>query len=144
MGELARPDPFKNWPKFYGLPFWKHFIWLNILSIQSYLLKVVLPKIYGIESCSRCYKTCWLEISIKILNKVCCDVWTCTKMFINSAIFNQKYSLKLFITFKMVYSCCFSLGEIWFSRFPPKESFLTSTTGLKQKDQDRQKSKIEK
>ena len=26
------------------------------------------------------------------------------------AIFKQNYSLKLFITFKIAYSCCFSLG----------------------------------
>ena len=30
----------------------------------------------------------------------------------NEAIFNQKHTLKLFIPFRMAYSCCFSLGEI--------------------------------
>ena len=28
----------------------------------------------------------------------------------NNAIFKQIYTLKLFIAFKMAYSCCFSLG----------------------------------
>ena len=28
----------------------------------------------------------------------------------NYAIFKQNYTLKLFVAFKMAYSCCFSLG----------------------------------
>ena len=28
----------------------------------------------------------------------------------NNTIFNQNYSVKQYITFKMSYSCCFSLG----------------------------------
>ena len=30
----------------------------------------------------------------------------------NNAIFKQNYAQKLFIAFKMAYSCCFGLGEI--------------------------------
>ena len=30
----------------------------------------------------------------------------------NNAVFNQIYTLKLFIAFKMAYSCCFRLGDI--------------------------------
>ena len=36
------------------------------------------------------------------------------------AIFKQNYSLKLFIAFKMAYSCCFL--DFW--DFPPKIFFL--------------------
>ena len=46
---------------------------------------------------------------IKKLKKVCSDVWTCTKMS-RQCYFQQNNSLKLLITFKMAYSCCFSLG----------------------------------
>ena len=42
-----------------------------------------------------------------------------------NAIFEQKYTLELFIALKMAYYCCFGLKE---SRFPPKKSFITSTT----------------
>ena len=41
----------------------------------------------------------------------------------DNAIFKQNYSLKLFITFKMACSCCFSIGESRFSRFPPKKFY---------------------
>ena len=38
-----------------------------------------------------------------------------------NAIFKQNYAIKLFITFKMAYSCCLSLGgKSRLSRFPPK------------------------
>ena len=40
----------------------------------------------------------------------------------DNAIFKQNYSLNFFITFKMAYSCCFSLvGNLDFSWFPPKK-----------------------
>ena len=42
---------------------------------------------------------------IKKLKKVCSDVWTCTTEY--TAIFKQNYILKLFIVFKMTYSCRF-------------------------------------
>ena len=46
----------------------------------------------------------------------------------DNAIFKQNVSLKLFITFKMVYSCCFSLGgSLDFPDFLQK-SFITLTT----------------
>ena len=45
-----------------------------------------------------------------------------------NAIFMQNYSLKLFITFKMAYSCFFSLrGNLDFPDFLQK-SFITLTT----------------
>ena len=48
----------------------------------------------------------------------------------NHAIFKQNYTPELFIAFKMVYSCCFSLGgNLDLTRIPPKKN-LTSTTGL--------------
>ena len=47
----------------------------------------------------------------------------------NEASFKQSYTLKLFIAFKMAYSCCFSLGgNLDFLDFLQK-SFITSTTG---------------
>ena len=47
----------------------------------------------------------------------------------NYAIFKQNYTLKLFVAFKMAYSCCFSLGgNLDFLDFLQK-SFITSTTG---------------
>ena len=47
----------------------------------------------------------------------------------NNTIFNQNYSVKQYITFKMSYSCCFSLGgNPDFPDFLPK-CFITSTTG---------------
>ena len=84
-------------------------------------------------SISWCYKTFfWGNVDfpkIKKLKKVCWDVWTCTKMWKHCAIFNQIYTLKLYIAFKMAYSCCFSLGgNIDFPEFLQK-SFITSTTG---------------
>ena len=46
----------------------------------------------------------------------------------NYAIFKQNYTLKLFVAFKMAYSCCFSLeGNLDFPEFLQK-SFITSTT----------------
>ena len=40
----------------------------------------------------------------------------------NNASFKQINILKLFIAFKMAYSCCFSLGgKSRFSRIPPKK-----------------------
>ena len=45
----------------------------------------------------------------------------------NNASFKQIYTLKLFIDFKMAYSCCFSSGEnLDFPEFLQK-SFITST-----------------
>ena len=51
----------------------------------------------------------------------------------NHAIFKQNYTADPFIAFKMVYSCCFSLGEnvdfldflqkTRLSRFPPKKFY---------------------
>ena len=36
----------------------------------------------------------------------------------NNAIFKQNYTLKLFVAFKMAYSCCFSLeGNLDFPEF---------------------------
>ena len=51
----------------------------------------------------------------------------------HDAIYKQKYTLKLFITFKMANYCCFSSGggETKFSRFPPKKCFITSTAVIK-------------
>ena len=47
----------------------------------------------------------------------------------NNAIFNQNYTQKLFIAFKMAYSWCFGLkGNLDFPDFLQK-SVLTSTTG---------------
>ena len=48
----------------------------------------------------------------------------------NNTIFMQNYTLKLFITFKMAYSFCCSLGgNLDFPDFLQK-SFITSTTGV--------------
>ena len=48
----------------------------------------------------------------------------------NNASFKQIYTLKLFIAFKMAYSCCFSLGgNIDFPEILQK-SFIASTTSL--------------
>ena len=47
----------------------------------------------------------------------------------NNAIFKQIYSLKLFITFKMAKSSCFSLGEIKIFQISSKKSFITSSAG---------------
>ena len=48
----------------------------------------------------------------------------------NNAIFNQKYTQKLFIAFKMAFYCCFSLrGNLNFLDFLQK-SFITLTAGL--------------
>ena len=47
----------------------------------------------------------------------------------NNAVFKQNYTAKLLITFKMAYSCCFSLGgNLDFLDFL-KKSFITPTTG---------------
>ena len=47
----------------------------------------------------------------------------------NYAIFKQNYTLKLFVAFKMAYSCCFSLGgNLDFPDFLQKK-FITLTTG---------------
>ena len=43
------------------------------------------------------------------MKKVCSDVWTFAKVWKN-AIFKQNYTPKLFINFKMAYSCCVGLG----------------------------------
>ena len=48
-----------------------------------------------------------------------------------NTIFNQNYAQKLFIAFKMAYSCCFGLrGNINFPDFL-QNFFITSTTGTK-------------
>ena len=45
----------------------------------------------------------------------------------NNACFKQIYTLKLFIAYKMAYTCCFSLGEnLDFPQFLQK-SLITST-----------------
>ena len=47
----------------------------------------------------------------------------------NNAVFKQNYTAKLLITFKMAYSCCFSLGgNVDFLDFLQK-SFITLTSG---------------
>ena len=52
----------------------------------------------------------------------------------NNASFKQ-YTLKLFIAFKMAYSCCFSFGgHLNFPEFLQK-SFITSTYGQTAKNQ---------
>ena len=80
--------------------------------------------------CSWCCKTIFggnLDfLKIKKLKNVCLDVWTCTKMW-KICYLRQNYALKLFFAFKMAYYCCFSLRRK--STFPPKKSFITSTTG---------------
>ena len=46
----------------------------------------------------------------------------------NCANFKQNYTLKILMSLKMAYSCCFSLGKnLDFIDFPTK-SFTTSTT----------------
>ena len=47
----------------------------------------------------------------------------------HDAIYKQKYILKLFITFKMAKSSCFSLGEIKIFQISSKKSFITSSAG---------------
>ena len=79
-----------------------------------------------------CYKTFLEEIIISpklFKKKICSDVWTSQKCE-NNAILKQSYTLKLFIVFNMVYSCCFSLGGNL--DFPEilQNSFITSTTGV--------------
>ena len=47
-----------------------------------------------------------------------------------NAIFEQNYTLELFIALKIAYSCCFCLrGNLDFPDFLQKK-FITSTTGL--------------
>ena len=49
----------------------------------------------------------------------------------NECYFKQNNAQKVFIAFKISYSCCFGLrGKSRFSRFPPKKSFITSTTAF--------------
>ena len=48
---------------------------------------------------------------IKKFTKVCSNAWTCTKCE-NNAIFKQKYTRKLFISFKYPILAVFALGEI--------------------------------
>ena len=48
----------------------------------------------------------------------------------NCAILKQNYTLKLFVAFKMAYSCYLSLGEIAIFQNSSKKSFKTSTTEL--------------
>ena len=48
---------------------------------------------------------------IKKLKKVCSDVLAGTKMWKND-IFKQNYTLKLFIAYKMAYSCILAEGGI--------------------------------
>ena len=49
----------------------------------------------------------------------------------NNTIFNQNYSVKQYITFKMSYSCCFSLGgNPDFPDFLQKKGFITLTTDV--------------
>ena len=46
-------------------------------------------------------------------------------------IFKQNYTHKLFISFKISYSCCFGIsrGNLEFPDFLQKKSFITSTSG---------------
>ena len=69
----------------------------------------------SILNIGHCYKT-FLEESF---------VW-CVYLHKNAKttlFLNQKYTMKLFIAFKMAYSCFFSKGECVFYRFPPKKFF---------------------
>ena len=51
------------------------------------------------------------------------DVRTCTKMW-KQCYFNQNYAQKLFIAFKMAYSCCFGLrGNLDFRDFLQKKFY---------------------
>ena len=63
------------------------------------------------------------------MKNICSDVWTCTKTkMLKQCYFKQIYTLKLFIAFKMAYSCCFSLvGNLAFPELL-KKSFITSNT----------------
>ena len=45
------------------------------------------------------------------IKKACFDAWAFPKLQ-SSAIFKQKYTAKLFFTFKMAYYCCFIKWEI--------------------------------
>ena len=82
---------------------------------------------------SWCYKTFfWGNLDFpkfKKLKKVCSDVWTCTKMWEQCYFQAKLYSNAVY---------CFEKGlflQFWlkvksrFSRFPPKKSFITLTTG---------------
>ena len=75
----------------------------------------------GLESCSWCYKTLFggnLDFpKVKKLNKVCSNVWTCSKMW-KQCYFKQNNALELFISLKMAISCCFGLrGSLDFPDF---------------------------
>ena len=48
-----------------------------------------------------------IKLFFPTIKKVCSDAWTCTKM-LNQCYFKPNYTQKLFISFKMAYSCCFS------------------------------------
>ena len=60
---------------------------------------------------------------IKKLKNICFDVRTCTKMW-KQCYFNQNYAQKLFIAFKMAYSCCCGLrGNLNFPDFFQKKVY---------------------
>ena len=70
-----------------------------------------------LQTSSWCYKTYFggnLDLpQIEKLNKVCSDVWTCTKMWKQwTLLLKQNYTLEMRSAFKMVYSCCFSLEKV--------------------------------
>ena len=55
----------------------------------------------------------------------------CALKYEKNAIFKDNFTLKLFITFKMAYSCCFGLrGNLDFPDYLQK-SFISSTSDLK-------------
>ena len=60
---------------------------------------------------------------------------------VNNAISNQNYAQKLFIAFKMAYSCCCGLrGNLDFPDFPPKKfynrlQYMFGTSGLQAEQQ---------
>ena len=77
---------------------------------------------------SWCYKTFfWGNLDfpkIKKLKEVCSEVWTCTKMLNQCAIFKQNNNPKLSIVFEMANYCRFSLGgNLDFIDFLQKKSF---------------------
>ena len=82
---------------------------------------------------SQCYKTFFgwnVDFpKIKKLKKVCYNVLTCTKMSKHS-IFKQNCTLKLFISFKISYSCCFSFrGNLEFPDFLHKKFYNINWLG---------------
>ena len=92
-------------------------------SVEKYSLFWISP-----HSCSRCYKNFFggnLDFpKIKILNKVCSNVWTCTKMWKLCNVYAKQYSktVHLFLLF-------WPHGKSRDSRFPPKKVLLHQPQG---------------